>query len=192
MADNSRKTPMVASLNNAAMQRAADAMQQVGKALPCEVVSRQGQLVTVKFLVQGPFTIPNVTIPVASSKYDWVPLQVGDRGLAVPSDVYLGGVSGQGGGTARFPARANLSTLQFIPAASTDFMPPGGDTDMRVVQGPNGVLVQTVDGKTVIKVTKTKIMITVQSGQIVEAGAGGTLQFVKLADGSNSTVLKVQ
>src|SRR3981189_2805259 len=107
MSDNSRKIPLARSLNTAAMQRAADAIQQLGKALPCKVEEVKGQIATVSFEVANlPFTLPKVKIPIATSKYDWIPIQKGDKGVAQPSDVYLGGISGLGGGTADYPQRA--------------------------------------------------------------------------------------
>ena len=67
MSSNDFKTPLAPALNRLAQQRADDAIQLQGKALPCSVVSRQCQLVTVSFDVTGPFTIPNVTMPIATS-----------------------------------------------------------------------------------------------------------------------------
>jgi len=190
VSSNDFKTPLAPALNRLAQQRADDAIQLQGKALPCTVVSRQGQLVTVSFDVTGPFTIPNVTMPIATSQYDWSPIQVGDRGVAQPSSVYLGGVSGQGGGTANFSQPANLSALTFTPVADATWLPPGGNDAFRIVQGPGGAIVQDSSGAALVKVTPTQVTVTVPVGAKIILSSGGAVQAVKLADGSNSMVVE--
>jgi hypothetical protein len=185
VSSNALKTPFAPTITAQALQRVTDVVQQMGKALPCRVISRKGQLVTVAFEVSGPFTLPQVTLPIATSKYDWAPLQAGDTGLAIPADVYLGGVSGLGGGTASHHRRANLATLQFVPTAKKDWTAPGGDANdkFRVITGPSGAIVQDLAGKTVIKVDGSTVTITVPSGHKVSVTAGGTLYPVETTNG---------
>lgn len=193
MADNSRKTHLAVKLDNAARQRAGDAIQLTGRALPCAVSQASGQIVTVSWQVNGsPYTLPSVTMPLQSSLYDWIPVQPNDLGVAVPADTYLGGISGLGGGTADLSQRANLATHFFLPVANKSWQPPGGDPNKRVIQGPSGARVQDVAGKTVIVVDGSNITITVAAGQRVTISSGGTTQPVKLADGSNSLVLMAE
>ena len=139
--DNQRKTPLLYGLHKHASQKADDAVQILGKALPCHVVKIEGQIVTVAFDVDGPFTLPQVKMPIHTSAYDWLGLQVGDKGAAVPIDVYLGGVSGMGGGKADLTQRANLSTHRFVPITNNTWKPPGnGDQDDRILTTKKGVL----------------------------------------------------
>lgn len=156
MASNVQKTPLSVSIPAFARQTAADAIQLLGRALPCSVVSVSGQIVTVSFEVNAaPFTLPNITIPITTSAYDWLPIQVGDKGFTVAADVYLGGVSGLGGGVADLTQRGNLSTLIFVPISNSAWSAPGGDDNMRIVQGPDGVRIQDTTGGVVAIFSKT-------------------------------------
>lgn len=174
MTDNSRKTPFVAGLNRAAAQRAADNRQVAPMALPCQVVAVNGQLVTVSFQVYGGnFNLPNVQMPIDTSIYDWLPVQVNDLGLAMPSDFYLGGVSGLGGGTADFTQRGNLSTLVFHPVSSSGWQPPGGDANKRCIQGPDGVYLRDIGGAATITLDKTNGITMTFGGNTLVLGSGG-------------------
>jgi hypothetical protein len=167
---NYQKTPVGASLNRISQQVAATAIQQFGKALPCSVMAVKGQVVKVKFEISSTFTLPTVTIPIATSIYDWIPVQVGDKGMTVPADVYLGGVSGLGNGVATLTPRANLSSLLFVPVANAAWTTT--NPSQRVVQGPQGVLVQTMDGTATINVTKTGITLSFGGHTLAVTSAG--------------------
>lgn len=179
MADNSQKTPLARSLNLFAEKKVLDAISLLGKALPCHVVAVAGQIVTVAFDVANvPFTIPTVKMPIDTWIYDWIPVQVGTRGLTVPSDVYLGGASGLGGGTADLSTRANLSTLSFVPVANASWAPPGGDATKRVVQGPTGVRLQDMGGAAIGVLDETAgIEYTFAGGVFSMTSSGITLSF---------------
>lgn len=162
MPDNAQKTPLARSINRFAEEKILDAMQILGKALPCSVVAVAGQIVTVNFdLDAQPFTFPNVRMPIATWVYDWIPVQIGDKGVTIPSDVYLGGVSGLGGGVANLTQQANLSSLVFLPVGNAAWRPPGTapngpiNSNVRVVQGPEGVLIRDMQGKCTIAVSFT-------------------------------------
>lgn len=181
MSNNALKLPLAQSLAGAASQRALSTAFQRGRAIPVSVISRNGQFVTVSFQVQGPFTLSQQTMTVATSTYDWVPLQEGDSGFVIPSEVYLGAVTGSGGAAAQLGTNyGNLSgnSLIFIPVASKLWTPPGGDTNLRVMQGPGGALVQDLQGKSSIRVTPGAITITVAGGVKVNVTGGGTLSRV--------------
>lgn len=174
MADNAQKIPFGRSLQKFAARKIGDAVQLFGKSLPCTVVAVAGQIVTVNFdLNAEPFTFPNVTMPIATWIYDWIPVQVGDSGMTVACDVYLGGVSDLGGGVADLTEQANLSNLVFVPVASATWIPPkqlapkqqqtpDGDPNMRVVQGPDGVVIQNFEGSVFVRVSDKAKTITVQ------------------------------
>lgn len=167
MADNAQKTPVVRSLNLAAQKQVLDFMQLTGKALPCSVMSVAGWIVTVKFEVQtDDFTLPQVTMPVAVSNYDFLPLQKGDFGITMSADTYIGNVSGLGGGNSFIDLVSNLSALVFVPVGNVNFTAPT-DVNSRVVQGPNGVVVQDIGKKSVITITPNGVTIVLQSGKKV-------------------------
>src|SRR5271170_5012693 len=110
-AQSAHKTPLVRSLNQMATRRALDQIAKLGQALPASIVAVSGSIVTVNFDVSGVYTLPNVTCPKAESEWLRAPTQLGDLGLVIPSDAYLGGISGLGGGTPQFTLQANLSAL---------------------------------------------------------------------------------
>src|SRR5579864_2300143 len=139
-----------------ATRRALDAMAQLGASLPCSVVAVSGSIVTVKFEITDP-PLPNVTMPKAESEYVRAPTQVGDKGLVVPSDAYLGGVSGYGG-TASLALQANLSALVFLPVASKSFSAPD-DANAVLIYGPDGAIIRTVAKDSILTVATGKITI---------------------------------
>lgn len=163
MADNSRKTPLGDSMNRWATAKAGDAIQKLGKALPAIVLGVSGSIVTVGFQVSSVYTLSNVTVPIAGPEYARPPTQVGDRGVVFPADVYIGGVSGLGGGTASLTAPANLTALVFFPIGNVNFSP----TD-----NPNAYLIYGPDGVIIRDTAKTSIL-TVRSNDI-NAVVGGS------------------
>ena len=101
MTNNAQKTPYARAINQFAEQKVLDAIQTLGKALPCHVVAIAGSIVTVQFdITNTPFTLPNVTCPMFGPEYIRYPTQVGDLGVVISADCYIGGVSGLGGGVA--------------------------------------------------------------------------------------------
>lgn len=160
-ANNAQKLPFAQSISRFAEKKVADAIHILGKALPCHVTAVAGQIVTVAFDITDPvFTLPSITIPINTSVYDWLPIQIGDKGFTAPSDVYLGGVSGLGGGVAGLTLQGNLTALVFTPVSNASWAPPGGDPNMRVIQGPDGVLAQTMDGEASVKIIDGSVVIT--------------------------------
>jgi len=121
-------------VNQVATNAALQAIAQTGKALPCTVTAVSGAFVTVSFEVQVPYdvngvtqyyTLPPVEMPCATSQWFPNPTQINDVGLSVPSDVFLTGITGQGGGIAIEGINpGNLSALVFLPIGTTNFPTP--------------------------------------------------------------------
>jgi hypothetical protein len=177
---NARKYPFGLSLNQFASARIANVVANFGGRLPCQVVAVAGQIVTVSFAVNAaPFTLPQVSMPIATSEYDWLPIQIGDQGFTTTADVYMGGVSGLGGGAAGLARPGNLAALIFLPVANAAWLPPGGDPNMRVVQGPDGVLIQDLAGTCTVTVSKSAGVSVVTKNKPVQVndGGGGTAKF---------------
>lgn len=161
MSQNAQKVPLARSLQQTAQRRVLDAIQIQGKELPCSIVKVDGWIVTVKFELEAPpFTLPQITIPVFWSTYDYIPLQKGDLGVVMAIDAYLGGVSGLGGGTAQLGIVPNLTALGFVPCGNKNFTAPDSP-DKRVIQGPKGAQVRTLDGSLKIDVDKDTGDITI-------------------------------
>lgn len=168
--DNSQKTPIYQTLTSFGRKMALDQIQLEGKAFPCEVVAVEGAIVTVQFLVNSPYLLPQVTIPKAESPYFRMPTQVGDLGYAAAADVRLGGVSGLGPGTADLSRPGNLTALVFVPLSNAASPPP--NQTQAVAQGPGGFLGQTMDGTVKVDVTETSISLTVNGNGIIITAAG--------------------
>jgi hypothetical protein len=162
MADYYDKLSVQKSANQLAINRARQAIENTGRALPCRVVKVSGSIVTVAFEVQNsPQSLPNIAIPKAESPWLRMPTQVGDKGVTMPSDAYLGGVSGLGGGTATMVRRGNLSSLVFVPVSNSGSGPI--DQDAAQIQGPNGVISKTTQGT-------TSQVVTNQTGTTITYG----------------------
>ncbi|MDR3445986.1 hypothetical protein [Dyella sp.] len=171
MANNFSKLWIQKTQNDLAIKRAGQAIQSTGRALPCRVVAVNGSIVTVAFEVDSAtWPLPQITIPKAESQWIRTPTQVGDFGVTVPADVYLGGVSGLGGGTANFAQRGNLSALQFMPIASKNFS--SVDPNAAYISGPNGAVIQTQDGTAKIVANESSITLTFGSTVVTIDGSG--------------------
>lgn len=170
------------NINSVAIERARDAIQKTGMALPCKVTAVSGQFVTVSFEVNAsPWSLPTITIPKAEGKWHFSPTQVGDYGVTISADVLLAAISGVSTEVADFSQRANLgSTLYWMPIGNKSYTPV--DQNAGMSEGPNGWTMQTADGNAVVTVgpsaTEIKfgsINVTVNaSGVSVSTGATGT------------------
>ena len=146
MADNAQKTPFVESLKQFTTQAAESFQQLLGKAVPASItaIDETGTIVTVQFEVKSVYTLPPVTCPLMGSEYIRFPLKVGDKGMVVPSDLYLGGMSGLGDGVADLTPQANLGAVVFMPFGNKKLTPTDDDKAV-VIYGENGVVLRTAD-----------------------------------------------
>jgi hypothetical protein len=171
MASNAQKTPFARTMNDFAQGKALDAIQLLGKALPASVVAVAGSIVTVKFEVASAFTLPQVTCPMFGPEYIRYPTQVGDKGFVVPSDAYLGGMSGLGGGVADLTLPANLSALVFFPIASSRWSATD-NANAVVIYGPDGVIIRDTAAGAKITVAPTSITLACGGHTIVINSTG--------------------
>lgn len=167
-----------------------EAMESAGKVLPVTVISQSGKMVTVSFnLTNIPYTLPQVTIPIFGPQYIRYPMQPGDRGIVIPADTYLGGVSGQGGGTADLTPPANLSALVFLPISNTEW--DSVDGQVLTLYGPEGVTIRdagsnttflltpeiiTIATPTQFKVTVGETVLALTAGSWMLTGQNGKIQ----------------
>ena len=117
---NAQKTPLSRTLNKFSAQKALDEIEKRGQGLPGIVKSIDGSIVTINFQVSD-LTLQPVEMPVFGPEYIRYPIQAGDKGVALPASIYIGGVTGLGGGIADTTLRGNLSTLIWFPVGNTDF-----------------------------------------------------------------------
>lgn len=191
MLDTSQKTPFSRSLNEFAQNKIRDFMAIQGKVLPASITAVDGSIVTVKFELNAPFPLPAVTVPVEGSQYVRVPYQIGEKGIVIPSDYYLGGVSGLGGGTAGTSLPANLSALVFVPIGNKNW-DQADDPKKIVLWGPDGAILRTEDKKSRLEATKTATIMAFGDYNVtldaagfhinapiagVVSGVGGTVNF---------------
>lgn len=161
------------NLNKLSIRKALEQIQSTGRSLPCSVKSVSGQIVTVTFeVVTDTWTLPPVTIPISTSIYDWIPVQPGDKGITIPADVNISRLSGLGTEPPTLGINpANLSSLVFVPVSNAGQIPPGGDASMRVSQGPDGILCQTMDGKNSISIKSGAIVFIVGGVEVASFSA---------------------
>lgn len=155
MSNPAQKQQLSKNLTNVIRGAVADGNQISGQGLPCSVVSVQGAIVTVAFDVTSDFTLPQVTCPVSESIYVILPIQVGDKGYVTSANARLGGVSGLGAGLAPLVNPSNLGGLVFVPVGSKAWTQV--DQNSVQVQGPNGAIIQTMDGTARVTINETKI-----------------------------------
>lgn len=165
------KRPLVGSLNAVAVKRAADAIHQSGRELPCSIVSIvKSGIVKVKFEVQSDFTLPQIVVPVHMSRYVRLPLQVGDTGVCFAADARLGGITGLGSGVADLSQPANLAALVFCPTGSTAWAVV--DLNAVVLTAPNGFVLQDDSEAVSITGTPTDLHLKRGSSEIDLDGTG--------------------
>lgn len=153
-------------------QKIDDGLQRAGQVLPASVVGRSGNMVTVSFeLRDTPYVFPQVTIPIFGPQYIRYPMQVGDRGIVIPADAYIGGVSGQGGGVADLTRPANLSALVFLPISNTEWQ--NVDPNVLVMYGPEGVTLRDSGSNTTFLLTPESI--TIATPVSFKVTVGGTV-----------------
>ena len=175
MADNAQKTWFGRDLNRFAEQKALDALQLTGKALPASVVSVAGSIVTVQFEISAaPFTLPQVTVPILGPEYIRFPTQVGDKGFVVPADARLGAMSGLGKGTASLALPANLSALVFAPFGNKGWSATD-DAQAVVIYGPHGAILRTVSGGAKFTVNADGIVANFGGKTFTLNGSGMTI-----------------
>lgn len=157
------------SMNNFSEEKIKQAMELAGKVLPATVVSRSGKMVTVSFsLTNIPFTLSQVTIPLFGPEYIRYPMQPGDKGIVIPADAYIGGMSGQGGGTADLTQPPNLSALTYLPISNTEWEEVDGE--VLTMYGPEGVTIRDKASNSTFLLTPQSVAIATPDSFTVTVG----------------------
>lgn len=157
------------NMNRFTENKLSEAFQAAGKILPASIVSQSGKMVTVAFeLHDTSYVFPQVTIPLFGPQYIRYPMQPGDKGIVIPGDTYLGGVSGQGGGVADLTPPANLSALVFLPISNTEW--DSVDGQVVTIYGPEGVTIRDQSSNTTFLLTPDSIAIQTVNQFMVTVG----------------------
>ncbi len=165
-----KKLNFTGNMHSFVSQKLADAFEMAGKVLPAVVVSRAENMVTVSFQLRDiPYTLPQITIPIFGPQYIRYPMQPGDKGIVIPADTYLGGVSGLGGGTADLTAPANLSALVFLPVSHTEWESVNGE--VLTMYGPEGVTIRDSGSHSTFLLTPESVTIATPSQFMVTVGS---------------------
>lgn len=163
---DSQKFPFARAMANMANTIAEDNEAIRGRALPCHVVAVKGQIVTVQFdILPDGIQYPQITIPIATFAYIRYPIQIGDKGVTVPADVSLRGVSGLGTGIASRSFSPSLTPLFFVPIANSTWSDE--EPDKLVLYGPDGAILKTLDGSASVTASPKKISIKAEDIYLV-------------------------
>ncbi|STW99496.1 hypothetical protein [Kluyvera ascorbata] len=164
-----KKLSFAGNMNSFTENKIASASQMAGKILPGSVVSRSGNMITVQVLLRDtPYVIPHLTVPLFGPEYIRYPMQPGDKGILIPADTYLGGISGLGGGTANLTTPANLSALTFLPISNTEWETV--DPNVLTMYGPEGVTIRDKGSNSTFLLTPESITIATPSSFKVTVG----------------------
>ncbi|MCA8210873.1 phage baseplate protein [Burkholderia vietnamiensis] len=154
------RRPFQASLKQVSQTAADQKAWSQSKAWPVIVESVQGSIVTVCLDVTSEWTFPPIQMPLFGPEYIRYPIKKGDAGLAVPSDVSLGKVSGLGANTPpTLDQPPNLSAHVFLPCGNARWTPPR-DPQAVEIYGPNGVILHDTASNSTITVAPDGITIT--------------------------------
>ena len=188
MDGNSQKTPFAQSLQEISRARSQDAIQALGKGLPCTVVDIVSPgVVTVNFEVAAnPAPLPQVTMPVGKPPYIQYPIQVGDIGVALSADLRTSGLTGLGSGVPSLQDTVgNLAAMtffwlgstkeEFINSQATTLLEPTGNSYVSVsasgtdVKGSEFISGNATvgSGATGTFTSAEGIVVTVQNGIVV-------------------------
>jgi GpV Apex motif len=160
MSNPALKTPLQFESHELAKRRIYEAMQQTGKGLPCSVAKVvSSNVVAVKFELDTLYTLPQVTLPVASAQYIRLPLQAGDIGCTVATDAQVASLTGLGSGVADLGRVGNLACLHFVPLGSTKLFSVDGN--VLTLYGPNGVTIEDQNKQAVWTLTPTGVTLTI-------------------------------
>lgn len=181
-----QKLPFGQAISAFTASQTESGIQGQGRAWPCYVTAVTGSIVTVKFEVNTEETIPEVTIPVFGPEYIRYPIQLNDKGFAVPADVSLRNMSGLGVGIPDFSNPGNLTSLVFMPIGNKNWSPVDGNA--LVMYGPNGCVIRDTGSGCVITLTPTGVTTAVGGTTIEVIGDKVTMTTPNVIINGNLTV----
>ena len=176
MSGNVTKTPFGQTINTFTQNTIDENFNIQGQSLPCSVEAVNGNIVTVAFEVvqDSGYNIPQVTMPIAESLYVQIPVQVGDKGVAVSASVRLGGISGLGTGLAPLVAPSNLGALFFVPISNSAW----------TVEDGTAVRIRSANGNAKVTVGNSLITLSLGSTNITLDGSNVNINGTLIINGT--------
>lgn len=172
---NNQKVPFPVSLQQVIGNSTDDSLQSLGQAYPCHVTAVNGAIVTVNFDLNAPnANYPPVTCATIGSKYVRVPIQVGDKGVCMPANARLGGVTGLGKGLAPVSLPSNLGALVFVPLGNVNW----DSID------PTATVIVSATAQSIATFADSGTTLQYGSSEVILNASGATLQ-----DGGNQVVV---
>lgn len=179
------RVPLGQSMQQVSQAKSADALQSLGRQLPCTVskVIKSG-IVEVNFEVNaGIFTLPKVIVPIEYPEYIRYPIQVGDKGYCKAATTRLGNMSGLGDGTPDLSTPGNLQGLVFSWIGNQNWVDP---LDPKAVEiygvDTSGVILRSGDSQTILTLKSDGIEIDLggpitinTNGNDVNLNGGGNI-----------------
>jgi hypothetical protein len=172
---SAQKTPFAVSLSNYLGTKLEQNNEGFGWQLPCIVKAVNGSMVTVAFEVDtgGEITFPEVTCPIAQSRYVRLPVQVGDFGMCISANARLGGVTGLGKGLAPLGLPFNLGALVYVPIGNINWS--AVDPNAVNINAPNGVVLRDTNNNCTVTLTPTGVNVVIGSTSFIVDGTGVTV-----------------
>jgi len=178
MSGNYQKTPFHSALNRHSRGAIDEALELEGKALPASIVTPMGSIALIKFeLTDTPYTLPQITVPIAGSEYVRLPLQAGCKGLVFPMDARHGPVSGLGGTTADLSRPGNLSALVFFPCGNKDWPAPEDPKKLEIYGVAGSILKDSIEKNFYIDIEGDILTISNKSGTVIATNNGVQWEF---------------
>jgi hypothetical protein len=188
MRGNAQKTPLQQSVHSLVDEKSQNWLSRLPQSMPATVKAVMGRLVQVTIAGDfKPFTLPTLIVPKAEPQWIATPTQVGDPGVILGINYYIGGQSGIGGGQAdRYP-RANLTNAVFLPITNKAWTTP--DQNAVTLTAPHGALIETQDQQYYINVESAKIVVRAPISSFIYLGGdpdkdGGTYEKVQSVGGA--------
>ena len=172
---SAQKTPFAVSLSNYLGTKLEQNNEGFGWQLPCIVKAVNGSMVTVAFEVDtgGEITFPEVTCPIAQSRYVRLPVQVGDFGMCISANARLGGVTGLGKGLAPLGLPFNLGALVYVPIGNVNW--ESVDPNAVNINAPNGVVLRDTNNNCTVTLLPSGVTVVIGSTQLIVNASGVTI-----------------
>ena len=188
----SQKIPFADSLSNAIQTKIEENEQSSGQCYPCHVIEVNGAIVTINFDVIAPdgVTLPPVICPIAESQYVRLPVQVGDKGIAISANTRLGGISNLGLGYAPLINPSNLGGLVFMPIGDKKWFTVDGA--YLFMYGINGVELTTINQDCKLTLNSSGITINLNGGNLTINNGNTTMNGNLVVNGNISNTGTLQ
>ena len=165
-----KKFPMAQNIALAMDARVGAAMQKAGWNLPCKVVavSSDGLSVTVSIQVTNAnIQFSNVTVPISESRYIRIPVQIGDFGYLVSTDITLSSVTGKQNSVPVWGQSGNYEqNMAFVPVSNIKTFPLTPNVNAVLIQGPQGVIITDDTNGSTITLTASGINMVSGSASV--------------------------